>query len=64
LKITQKNLTYEDFKLNFIDLSNDSSSVSRIIDILKKKAKIIDDSSYLIKSIEGKDFLFGRLYKV
>lgn len=66
LKATVKNVVYEDFKSGFVSLSQQDKSSKKIVSVLHKQASkpSLQGKEYQVQSIEGKDFIFGKLYKV
>ena len=66
LKVTIKNVISEDFKKDLVTLEREDNSVKKLIEIIKKQARnpSLKENKYIIKKIQGKDFLFGKLFVV
>lgn len=66
LKATVKSIVNEDFKNGFISLSQQDKSMKKIVSVLEKQASkpSLQGSEYKIQIVEGKDFIFGKLYKI
>ena len=66
LKVTIKNVKGEDFKNGLVSLNREDSSVKKVIQIIEKQANkpSLKNNAYIVQSVQGKDFLFGKLFVV
>ena len=65
LKVTIKSVKQEDFNSGLHPLNLKDKSIKKVISVVEKQANnpsLNDGSSYSVQTVEGKDFLFGRLF--
>jgi len=64
LKTTIKGVYDEDFSSNLLTMNQEDSSVQKIVEVVVKQATSpqLQGESYTIQSVQGKDFLFGKLF--
>ncbi len=56
----------EDFKKGFVSLNQQDSSIKSVISTVEKLTTnpALQGKEYSVQSVEGKDFLFGRLFVI
>jgi hypothetical protein len=66
LKTTIKGVFNEDFTSNLFAMNLQDNSVKKIVEIVEKQATnpTLEGNSYTVQSVQGKDFLFGKLFIV
>jgi len=66
LKVTIKSINKEDFTTGLIHLNQKDSSIKKIVSVVEKQAKnpTLKDSSFTVQTVEGKDFLFGKMFVI
>ena len=67
LKVTIKSIKVEEFNTDLYPLNQKDKSIRKIISVVEKQANnpsLGDGSSFSVQTVEGKDFLFGRLFVV
>lgn len=66
LKTTIKGVFNEDFTSGLLTMNMQDKSVQKIVSVVEKQATnpSLSGNSYTVQSVEGKDFLFGKLFIV
>ena len=66
LKVTIKSIEKEEFTTGLIHLNQQDSSIKKIISVVEKQAKnpTLQGNSYTVQTVEGKDFLFGKMFVI
>ena len=66
MQASVKNVVNEDFNTGMISLSQQDKSTQKIVSVIQKQAKApaLKEGGYTVNDVHGKDFLFGKMFKV